>query len=239
MNQPIVFLGPSLAKSEAELLLDADYRPPVQQGDVMRALADNPVAIAIIDGVFTDVPTVRHREILWAMSQGVTVFGGASMGALRAAELAEHGMIGIGLIYRWYRRYALLPDDAVAVAHAPTELGSLPLSLSLVDIRRSLRAAERAGVLPPDRAQALAEAATAIQFGERRLDTLPATKPEQTAIQSHLIGQKADDARAVLRRLAHHVTADDWPTHSVKKPAIVNAWLDDLTSGGFDVNQVL
>ena len=28
-------------------------------------------------------------------------------------------MIGVGLIFRWYRRFALLPDDAVAVLYGP------------------------------------------------------------------------------------------------------------------------
>ena len=55
-----------------------------------------PRAIGIIDGVFLDVASVWHREILWALSQGVHVFGAASMGALRAAELDGFGMRGVG-----------------------------------------------------------------------------------------------------------------------------------------------
>ena len=44
-------------------------------------------AIGIIDGYFERVPSVWHKEILWAMAEGIHVFGSASMGALRAAEL--------------------------------------------------------------------------------------------------------------------------------------------------------
>jgi len=94
--------------------LQADFRPPAGQGDLLRAALEYPPAIALIDGIFKDAPTVRHREILWALSAGIPVFGAASMGALRAAELHPFGMRGVGLIFRWYRRYALLPDDAVA-----------------------------------------------------------------------------------------------------------------------------
>ena len=48
-------------------------------------------------------PTVWHKEILWAMAQGIHVFGGASIGALRAAELDVFGMKGIGRIYEDFR----------------------------------------------------------------------------------------------------------------------------------------
>ena len=59
--------------------------------------------IGVIDGYFEVVPTVWHKEILWAMSQGIHVYGAASIGALRAAELAEFGMNGVGQIYQQYR----------------------------------------------------------------------------------------------------------------------------------------
>ena len=124
MTAPVVFLGPSLPRPEARSILAADCRPPAGQGDVFRAALDGPPAIALMDGIFRDAPTVRHREILWALARGIPVFGASSMGALRAAELDRQGMIGTGLIYRWYRRYALLPDDAVAVTHGPRELGA-------------------------------------------------------------------------------------------------------------------
>jgi len=239
MTRPIVFVGPSLAVSEAEMILDADYRPPVKQGDLMRVLSDEPSAIGIIDGIFTDVPTVRHREILWVLSQGVPVFGAASMGALRAAELSGHGMVGIGLIYRWYRRFPLVPDDAVAVAHAPAELGSLPVSQSLVDIRRTLRAASRAGTLPAERAQSLCSVAAALPFAARRLEDLPLSQTERTELLGLHVHQKNADARALLRHMASLQQQRAWPRPTTKRPAIVHAWLDDLKSGGFDVNQVL
>ena len=83
-----VFLGPSLSRKEAvDILPDAEYLPPAAQGDVYRATCRNPQAILIVDGFFDCVPAVWHKEILWAMQDGVHVYGTASMGALRAAEL--------------------------------------------------------------------------------------------------------------------------------------------------------
>lgn len=48
-NPVIVFLGPTLPVAAARRVLNADYRPPVAQGDVLRAVMDRPAAIAIID----------------------------------------------------------------------------------------------------------------------------------------------------------------------------------------------
>ena len=97
----VVFLGPSLPLAAARSELDAVYRGPVAQGDVYRAVTggDAPEAIGIVDGQFDHVPAVWHKEILWAMDQGIHVYGSASMGALRAAELHAFGMEGVGTIF--------------------------------------------------------------------------------------------------------------------------------------------
>ena len=90
----LVFLRPTLARRDAEQLIDAVMLPPAQQGDVFRAVhVHRPAAIGLIDGAFAEARPVWHREILWAMSQGVHVFGAASMGALRAVELARELLV--------------------------------------------------------------------------------------------------------------------------------------------------
>ena len=152
---PVIFLGPSLPLSAAKDICDAVYLPPAAQGSIVSAVQRyEPRSLLIIDGVFQSAPAVRHKEILWAMSRGVRVLGAASMGALRAAELHGHGMIGIGLIYRWYRRYAFAPDDAVAVLHMPDELGSAAMTLALIDLVQTLKGAERRGIYVMDPAPA-------------------------------------------------------------------------------------
>jgi len=97
-----VFTGPTLSAAEASQVLDADYFPPAMQGSVFQAACQRPRVIAIIDGRFESVPSIWHKEILWAMDQGIHVFGSASMGALRAAELAAFGMVGIGKVFASY-----------------------------------------------------------------------------------------------------------------------------------------
>ena len=69
------------------------------------------------------------------------------MGALRAAELAPFGMIGVGAIFEAFRDGVLEADDEVAVRHAPADARLPPTSEALVDIRATLGAAGAAGVV--------------------------------------------------------------------------------------------
>ena len=109
----VVFLGPSLSEEEAQALVPCRVLPPAGQGDVWRALSLRPRAIALVDGVFEAQPSVWHHELLAALDAGVAVFGGGSMGALRAAELVDHGMVGVGQVFEAYRRGELVDDAEV------------------------------------------------------------------------------------------------------------------------------
>ncbi|REE28371.1 hypothetical protein C7452_0379 [Methanothermobacter defluvii] len=141
----IIFTGPSLSHLEASAILEADYRPPVRRGDIQEAMKENPDIIGIIDGVFHQSPAVGHREIIDALRKGVKVVGGASMGALRASELSELGMVGVGRIFTSYLEGEIESDDDVAVAFNPENLE--PLSDSLVSIEFNLKRALRRGVI--------------------------------------------------------------------------------------------
>src|SRR5271157_5600425 len=131
----IVFTGPTLTPQEVRQVIDAECLPPVSQGDVYRAALRRPRVIGIIDGYFERMPAVWHKEILWALSQGIHVFGAASMGALRAAELAPFGMKGIGSIYEAFHSGELEDDDEVAVAHGDESTGYRSTSEAMVNIR--------------------------------------------------------------------------------------------------------
>jgi hypothetical protein len=177
----MVFLGPTLTEAEAKKIVDAVILPPAAQGSIVRAVIRyHPSAIVIIDGTFQGEPAVRHKEILWALSRGIPVLGAASMGALRAAELSPH-MQGIGLVYRWYRRFAFAPDDAVAVLHGPPDLGSRPFTIAEVDLRMTFRAAERRGAITRDERLRLAAAAAQLNFRDRTI----ARVAERVAAEGH------------------------------------------------------
>jgi hypothetical protein len=144
-----LFVGPTISRDEVlgAGILDIVCLPPVAQGDVYRAIQDRPRAIGIVDGYFEGAAAVWHKEILWAMAEGIHVFGSASMGALRAAELHPLGMRGVGRIFEAYRDGVLEDDDEVAVTHGPAEAGYVALSEPMVNIRATLERAEREGVI--------------------------------------------------------------------------------------------
>lgn len=139
-SEIVIFRGPSIALKEAQHHLEnAIFLPPAMQGDIYRAYKEyKPKAIGLIDGNFECIPSPWHKEILYLMSEGVKIFGSSSMGALRAAELDNFGMIGMGKIYNDYTKDINEDDDDVAILHSPKELDYKPLSDAMVDIRATL-----------------------------------------------------------------------------------------------------
>src|SRR5262249_14206566 len=137
-----------------------------------RVMAQKPGAIAIIDGIFETVPAVWHKEILYAMAQGVPVYGASSMGALRAAELHAFGMIGVGQIFAAYRAGVLEDDDEVAVAHASAEHDFFAHSDPMVNIREGLRQASARGLLSTASAATLLDYAKGRFYPDRRWSDL-------------------------------------------------------------------
>lgn len=206
-----VFLGPSLPVARArEILPDAVYLPPVAMGDV-RALLDRPVAaIGVVDGLFHTVPAVFHKELLDALARGIPVYGAASMGALRAAELHPFGMRGVGRIFAAFRDGELEDDDEVAVAHGPADTGFQPLSDAMVNIREGLALAVRRGLLDTaaqDRLIARSKAAFYVDRSWRRVFADAAADgvdvaPLQAFVRREAPDAKRDDALEMLRRMA-------------------------------------
>lgn len=221
-----VFLGPTLSRHEASGLIDAEFLPPVAQGDVIRAVARRPTAIGIVDGFFEAVPSVWHKEILFALASGIPVFGAASMGALRAAEQHPFGMIGVGAVFEAYHDGRLEDDDEVAVTHGPAELGYPILSEAMVNIRRTLSDAAAAEVIDAGMRRLLEGIAKELPYRERSYGRVlrvaadlgaPAVALERFRLwlPEGRADQKADDARAMLKAMATAATrrGDQPPAH--------------------------
>jgi hypothetical protein len=208
----IAFLGPSLPAREARALGASQVLPPAGAGDVWAALALRPQALALIDGVFESQPSVWHRELLDALAAGVAVFGGASMGALRAAELAPFGMVGVGEIYAAYRNRKLIDDGEVALLHADAEHGYRALTEALVNVRHNVERARAAGVVNRREAREVVRAAEAIFYQERTWPRLLASARVAPAVREQLErfpreDLKARDARACVKAAAAFVRA--------------------------------
>jgi hypothetical protein len=212
MNHAVVFAGPTLDAATLTTVLDVRVHGPVARGDVLRAVEEGATALGLIDGYFERVPAVWHKEILWALAKGCRVYGAASMGALRAAELAPFGMIPVGTIAEAYLRGEFTDDDEVAVAHRGPEDGYAPLSEAMVNVRATLAAAHAAGVIGKgthDTAVALmkrrfyAERSWALLASEGPRHGLP--RDELDALSAWLPTGKVDvkrrDALALLTRM--------------------------------------
>jgi hypothetical protein len=218
MRPKLVFVGPTISHAEAGEMLDAVYLPPATQGSIISAVQRfDPTAILLVDGGFQTSPAIRHKEILWALSLGIPVVGAASMGALRAAELFPY-MYGVGLIYRWYRRFPFAADDAVAVLHGPAELNFQPLTHALIDLRMTLRAAHRRRLVSSDLRKRLEGAAQRLNFRDRTLARIaiaallrenePTAETCREILASVFLQQKKQDAIEAL----HYLRTGDFPS---------------------------
>lgn len=216
----VIFAGPTISQADIRDTIDAVVLPPVSMGDVYRVSQRQPRAIGIIDGYFDGVPSVWHKEILWALDHNIPVFGAGSMGALRAAELHPFGMIGVGHIFEAFRDGELEDDDEVAVHHGPGEVGYVSLSEPMVNIRATLARAVEAQIVDQALADALILNAKHTVYPDRNWDTLleqatslAAGAPELAALHNWLpdgrVDQKNMDAVAMLAEIEGHLRHED------------------------------
>lgn len=215
----VVFVGPTLSVDEARAVLDADFRPPAQQGDVLRAVTDSAQAVGLIDGYFQHCPSVWHKELLYAMSRGITCFGSASMGALRAAELSPFGMVGVGAVFDAFASGALSDDDEVAVMHPEDDFDPRHSTVALVNIRATLDRAVAEGVISQRVCDVATKFAKSLPYHERDLRFMSAPAfpvrlvPPEVAgrlsdwVQTGFVDVKRQDALMMLRLMRQCVEA--------------------------------
>jgi hypothetical protein len=189
--------------------LDADYRPPIRRGDLLRAIESGYRFIGVIDGVFHQSLAVSVQEIRYALSKGAKIYGSSSMGALRAVETYPLGMIGVGKIYQWYRSETIDSDDEVAICF--DEETGRALSEPLVNIRATLDRAVQENVIDPAVQETVLRTAIELPFSQRSYacltnllrNILPSEILERISsfFSSNAVDLKAEDAKALLRRM--------------------------------------
>jgi hypothetical protein len=239
----VLFAGPSLFGLIEDGAMAGfpgiDCRPPAGQGDIVRAVLDGATSIGLVDGRYEDQPAPWHKEILWAIQNGVTVLGGASLGALRAVECAPFGMIGVGEVFRRYASGELIDDSDVAQLHGPAELGSMPLTEAFVNVEATILRAHSRGKLAAQDSEMLVALAREIFFKELTLEAVAARAKADPAASRDLLNalreshvdQKREDALALVDRLAglpdkRSTLRPDW---TLATPAV---WLNFLASLG-------
>ncbi len=203
----VIFVGPSLPDAETFVDDTMVIRPPASQGDVVRALENGATAIGLVDGQFEFVAPVWHKELLFALSQGVPVLGAASMGALRAVECQAYGMVGIGRIFGDYASGLREEDADVALLHGPAELGYPPLSVPLVNVDATIETAIDQAIIGKEEALRLSQAARRLFFKDRTWRRLAENADMDIGQVRALVAkawtdQKRDDAIGLIRAIA-------------------------------------
>lgn len=238
----VVFSGPTLAPNAVlDCFPEASCLGPAARGDVLRAARKSPAAICIIDGYFEHVPSVSHKEILWALSAGIPVYGAASMGALRAAELSTYGMTGHGVIFEVYNQRLLEDDDEVAVAHEDAAHGYRGRTEALVNLRATLHQAVANERLALASARAILHDAKRLFYAERSKQAYHALirkhlqlahgAPSPGWFERDWIDQKELDCRSLLRRVRREYLADRWarsPGRGFVRTSFWDALLSDV-----------
>jgi TfuA protein len=206
MLRTLVFTGPTLHPQEAGLLLPgAKVLPPVKRGDLQATAEFDPQLVAIIDGEFFQNLAVSPKEILPLLERGVRVYGAASMGALRAVELARFGMIGIGAVFRLFRSGWMMDDDEVALTYCPWTFKHT--SEPLVSTRFALRRAEKRGIIQRRERHEIIQQLKNRYFPERTTAALRALAvrilgdKRDTTLVSYLIREAGDVKNEDARRL--------------------------------------
>ena len=213
----VAFLGPSLAHHDAQAIApNAILLPPVCQGDLLSAVDRyRPDVVVMIDGEFGQTLSVWHKEILFALHDGVRVFGASSMGALRAAELDRFGMEGVGEVYRHYANQFLTSDADVALLHADGENGWRPFTWPMVNVWATISSLRDRGIVDDAGCSALLAGAEALHFTDRSRRALVQQLREQgrsdaeqlvDAFVDHFVDQKKIDAIEAMTMAANATT---------------------------------
>ena len=126
----VIFAGISIARSRILERVEASVFGPIKRGDLSHIKGQN--IIVLIDGEFGQNLSVSPKEILAAIDKGCCVIGASSMGALRAAELDQFGMRGVGWVYERFAKATVRREDEVALTFNP--FSGKSLTIPLVDI---------------------------------------------------------------------------------------------------------
>ncbi|HEV2575712.1 MAG TPA: TfuA-like protein [Acidobacteriaceae bacterium] len=221
MHDTAIFLGPTLARADAEPILDADFLPPICRGDLAR-LPDHIRFVGIIDGEFYQSLSVSPKEVLTLIRRGVTVCGASSMGALRAAETWKLGTIGVGKIFAMYRDGILDADDEVALVYERETFRKL--SDPLVNLRAALSLAAAASIITEREKFDLTLRMKSLYFPDRSHRALYALCPPLRDFFAHtpLPDPKRDDALELLHTI-RDLKAADAPEPGTAVPTVAAA----------------
>lgn len=169
-----LYAGPSLGKTEdfvdnnKEMVL----LPPIKRGDLIDLIENyEPESVIIADGIFHNHPPVGHQEIRRALERNWKIFGVSSMGAIRAFEMQDFGIIGYGEVYEWFKENPDFTDDEVTLTHFPIPPYT-HISEPLINIRFLLNTKVEEKIFNKTEVSYFIEELKKLYFGERTISRL-------------------------------------------------------------------
>lgn len=136
-----IFIESTLSQEEIKPFVHSSdlLLPSIMRGDLIKLYSSytSIKEVIIVDGVFEQHPSITHKEILWLLSKGVKIVGIGSLGALRAYELRNEGMLGFGWVYEQFFMGYVDGDDEVAVAYDPKDPANSK-TLAMINFRKTI-----------------------------------------------------------------------------------------------------
>lgn len=188
----VIFTGPTLSAEAAKNIVEATYLPPAKQGDIMAAIfTHHPDVIGIVDVCNDDALPVWHKEILFALENGILVYGSGGIGALRAIETERFGMIGVGAIFQRLKSQFVSSDDAVMSVYEEREGTFRRLSEPLVNIEATFESAVQAGIIDQAFSARLMQHCHALYYKDRNFASIFHDAEQQGASQEQIDALRA------------------------------------------------
>lgn len=199
----VAFIGPSLPGA-VQHEFAATVLPPAARGAVIEAAEAGARCIVLIDGLMVHSYGPSPTEIAEAMQMGTLVIGAASIGALRAVELRQQGMVGMGWVYGAYLRGVTDADDEVLALCNPDSWE--PITVPAIRVRFALERLAEQGRIERDQADTCMEFVSASYFEDRTASVImdaavsAGVPPQAAADLLHpAFDVKRHDALAALR----------------------------------------
>lgn len=206
----VVFVGPSLPPSARPDANGLIWYPPASRGDLDKLDLDPDVRVVLVDGYLIRQHPPSPTEVFELVARGHEVWGCSSLGALRAAELRNHGMHGFGWVYdRVVDRTITYDDELVATLDPRTNEGT---GLFLANVRFGLDQLVAANQVTQPQARSIIDGLRAVHFELRTSalcrDLAMSAGLTEPAID-HLLRSdvKRQDALALVRHLTTSVVA--------------------------------
>jgi hypothetical protein len=138
---------------------------PAVRGDLDCLRDESPGTALLLEGHFGSRLSVSPAECRRLIFAGWSVLGAGSIGALRASELWNIGMIGVGEVFTMYRIGRLHSDADVGVIYDAAS-GST-LTASIVHVRSILSELEHNALISPTAGRHFLKLANGINWTER------------------------------------------------------------------------